>query len=145
MMTRADLTEAVSRALDISRTESETIVVTMLDGIVRALRTGDKVEIRRFGSFGTRQRRPRIGRNPKTGARVEVPAKRIPYFRPSKELSELVNSAPAPMLDVIDILRGRPPGAAMAATTGDASSAPSSSRTTSPAFLTSPRADRARS
>ena len=95
MMPRADLTEEVSRALDISRKESEAIVVTMLDSIVRALRSGDKVEVRGFGSLRTRQRRSRIGRNPKTGARVEVPAKRIPYFRPSKELMELVNSAPA--------------------------------------------------
>jgi integration host factor subunit beta len=94
-MTRADLTEAVSRALNISRKESETIVVTMIDSIVRSLRSGDRVEIRWFGSFGTRQRRSRIGRNPKTGARVEVPAKRIPYFRPSMELMDLVNSAPA--------------------------------------------------
>ena len=95
MMTRADLTEAVSRALGISRKESDTIVVTILDSIVRALRSGDKVEIRRFGSFGTRQRRSRTGRNPKTGARVEVPAKRIPCFWPSMELMELINSAPA--------------------------------------------------
>ena len=118
-MTRADLTEAVSRALNISRRESETIVATMLDSIVRALRSGDRVEIRWFGSFGTRQRRSRIARNPKTGERVEVPAKRIPYFRPSMELMDLVNSASAPMPDVIDIPRGRPPGA-MAATSGDA-------------------------
>jgi integration host factor subunit beta len=86
--------------LDISRKESETIVVTMLDSMVRSLRSGDKVEIRWFGSFRTRQRRSRIARNPKTGARVEVPAKRIPYFRPSKELSELVNSASAPTRDI---------------------------------------------
>ena len=99
-MTRADLTEAVSRALGISRKESETTVVTVLDSIVRALRSGDRVEIRWFGSFGTRQRRARIGRNPKTGARVEVPAKRIPYFRPSKELTDLVNSASAPTRDI---------------------------------------------
>jgi nucleoid DNA-binding protein len=51
---------------------------------------GDKVEIRGFGSFRTRQRRARVGRNPKTGARVEVPAKRIPFFKLSKELRELV-------------------------------------------------------
>lgn len=95
IMTRADLTEAVSRALGISRKESETIVLTILDSIVRALRSGDRVELRRFGSFGTRQRRSRIGRNPKTGGRVEVPAKRTPYFRPSMELMELVNSEPA--------------------------------------------------
>ncbi len=56
-----------------------------------ALRAGDKIEIRGFGSFRTRQRQPRVGRNPKTGARVEVPAKRIPYFKPSKELKDLVN------------------------------------------------------
>jgi integration host factor subunit beta len=58
------------------------------------LRTGDKIEIRGFGSFRTRQRQSRVGRNPKTGARVEVPAKRIPYFKPSKELKELVNGGP---------------------------------------------------
>src|ERR1035437_5271088 len=80
-MTRADLTEEVSRALDISRKESATLVVTMLDSIVRSLRSGDRVELRGFGSFGTRQRQSRIGRNPKTGACVEVPAKRIPYFK----------------------------------------------------------------
>jgi integration host factor subunit beta len=55
------------------------------------LRSGDKIEIRGFGSFRTRQRNPRIGRNPKTGARVEVPSKRVPYFKPSKDLRDLVN------------------------------------------------------
>ena len=59
--------------------------------MLRALRPEDKIEIRGFGSFRTRQRQPRIGRNPKTGTRVDVPAKRIPYFKPSKELKDLVN------------------------------------------------------
>jgi integration host factor subunit beta len=68
------------------------IVESIFDSVVRALRTGDKIEIRGFGSFRTRQRQSRIGRNPKTGARVEVPAKRIPYFKPSKELKDLVNN-----------------------------------------------------
>jgi integration host factor subunit beta len=58
---------------------------------VRSLRAGDKIEIRGFGSFRTRQRKPRVGRNPKTGERVEVPAKKIPFFKPSKELKDLVN------------------------------------------------------
>jgi len=58
---------------------------------VRSLRVGDKIEIRGFGSFRTRQRKPRVGRNPKTGDRVEVPAKKIPFFKPSKELKDLVN------------------------------------------------------
>jgi integration host factor subunit beta len=62
---------------------------------VRSLRAGDKIEIRGFGSFRTRQRKPRTGRNPKTGEKVEVPAKKIPFFKPSKELKDLVNEGVA--------------------------------------------------
>jgi integration host factor subunit beta len=89
-MTRTDLTQQVNQAIDVPLKESEAVVRSIFDGIVRALRSGDKVEIRGFGSFHTRQRRGRIGRNPKTGARVEVPPKRIPFFKPSKELRELL-------------------------------------------------------
>ena len=92
-MTKAELIEDVARAVEMSRKESEIIVETIFESIVRSLRVGDKVEIRGFGSFRTRQRKPRIGRNPKTGVRVDVPAKKIPYFNPSKELKDLVNSA----------------------------------------------------
>jgi integration host factor subunit beta len=91
-MTRADLTEEVYQAIGISLKESDAIVCAIFDSIVRALRSGNKVEIRGFGTFQTRQRSARIGRNPKTGARVEVPAKRIPFFKPSKEVRELVDS-----------------------------------------------------
>lgn len=90
-MTKADLVDEVSRAVEMTRKDSEVIVETIFEGIVKALRGGDKIEIRGFGSFRTRRRQPRIGRNPKTGARVEVPAKTIPYFKPSKELKDLVN------------------------------------------------------
>jgi integration host factor subunit beta len=90
-MTKADLIEEVSRVVELTRKESEVIVEALFDSIVRSLRTGDKIEIRGFGSFRTRERLARIGRNPKTGDRVEVPAKRIPYFKPSKELKDLVN------------------------------------------------------
>ncbi len=90
-MTKAELIEEVSRVVEMTRKDSEVIVEAIFDSVVRALRTGDKIEIRGFGSFRTRQRQPRVGRNPKTGARVEVPAKRIPYFKPSKELKDLVN------------------------------------------------------
>ena len=75
--------------------DSEVIVETIFGSIVRSLHTGDKIEIRGFGSFRTRQRKPRIGRNPKTGDRVEVPAKKIPFFKPSKELKDLVNTSSA--------------------------------------------------
>ena len=90
-MTKADLIEEVSRVVEMTRKDSEVIVEAIFDSIVRALRTGDKIEIRGYGSFRTRQRQPRVGRNPKTGTRVEVPSKRIPYFKPSKELKDLVN------------------------------------------------------
>lgn len=94
-MTKADLIEEVSRVVEMTRKDSEVIVEAIFDSVVRSLRSGDKIEIRGFGSFRTRERRPRVGRNPKTGARVEVPAKRIPYFKPSKELKDLVNAAGA--------------------------------------------------
>jgi len=90
-VTKADLIEEVSRVVEMTRKDSEVIVEAIFDSIVRSLRTGDKIEIRGFGSFRTRQRQPRVGRNPKTGSRVEVPSKRIPYFKPSKELKDLVN------------------------------------------------------
>ncbi len=90
-MTKAELIEEVSKVVEMTRKDSETIVETIFDSIVNSLHKGDKIEIRGFGSFRTRQRQPRVGRNPKTGSRVEVPSKRIPYFKPSKELRDLVN------------------------------------------------------
>jgi integration host factor subunit beta len=92
-MTKADLIEEVSRLAELTRKDSEVIVDTIFDSVVRSLRVGDKIEIRGFGSFRTRQRQPRVGRNPKTGERVEVPAKKIPFFKPSKELKDLVNGS----------------------------------------------------
>ena len=90
-LTKADLIEEVLKVAELPRKESETIVETIFESIIDALQKGDKIEIRGFGSFRIRQRNPRIGRNPKTGERVEVPAKRVPYFKPSKELRDLVN------------------------------------------------------
>src|ERR1700716_3103094 len=91
-MTKADLIEEVSRVVEMTRKDSEVIVEAIFESIVRSLRSGDKIEIRGFGSFRTRQRQPRVGRNPKTGTRVEVPSKRIPYFKPNKEHKDLVNT-----------------------------------------------------
>ena len=95
-MTKADLVEEVTRVTELARKESETVVETIFESIIQALQTNDKIEIRGFGSFRTRQRKPRVGRNPKTGDRVEVPAKKIPFFKPSKELKDLVNNSPTP-------------------------------------------------
>jgi integration host factor subunit beta len=94
-MTKADLVEEVTKLGDLTRRDSETIVETIFDSVIGALKSGDKIEIRGFGSFRIRQRKPRIGRNPKTGTKVEVPAKKVPYFKPSKELRDLVNPSGA--------------------------------------------------
>jgi integration host factor subunit beta len=94
-MTKAELVEEVTRVTELPRKESEAVVETIFDSIIAALQADDKIEIRGFGSFRTRQRRGRTGRNPKTGAKVEVPPKKIPYFKPSKELKDYVNHPPA--------------------------------------------------
>ena len=99
-MTKADLIEGISKAAEMSRKDSELIVDTVFESIIRSLRSGQKIEIRGFGSFRTRERKSRVGRNPKTGARVEVPAKKIPFFKPSKELKDVVNGG-----------QGQPPSA----------------------------------
>jgi integration host factor subunit beta len=90
-MTKADLVEKVTAAGELTRRDGEVIVETIFEAVIGALKSGDKIEIRGFGSFRTRQRNSRIGRNPKTGERVDVPAKKVPYFKPSKELRDLVN------------------------------------------------------
>jgi integration host factor subunit beta len=92
-LTKADLIEEVLRVTELPRKESETIVETIFESIIDSLQKGEKIEIRGFGSFRTRQRRGRVGRNPKTGAKVEVPPKKIPFFKPSKELTDFVNTS----------------------------------------------------
>ena len=90
-MTKAELVEEVSRVSDLTKKHSEVIVDTVFRSIIDALQKGEKIELRGFGSFRLRQREPRKGRNPKTGARVDVPPKRVPYFKPGKELKDLIN------------------------------------------------------
>jgi integration host factor subunit beta len=91
-MTRAELVEHVTKISELSKKHAEIIVNTVFDSIIEALKNDEKIELRGFGSFRIRKRHSRVGRNPKTGARVEVPAKKIPYFKPGKELKELINS-----------------------------------------------------
>ncbi len=91
-MTKAELVDSVSVRSDLSKKEAEVIVQTVLDSIVDSLNSGEKVELRGFGSFRLRDRASRQGRNPKTGEQVFVPAKKVPYFKPGKELKDLINS-----------------------------------------------------
>jgi len=94
-MTKAELVEEVARAAELNKRDAEVIVETVFDSIIGALHKGEKVELRGFGSFRTRERGPRRGRNPKTGEPVDVPAKRVPYFKPGKELKEYFTESPA--------------------------------------------------
>lgn len=90
-MTKAELVEEVAKVSELTKKHSEVIVETVFQSIIDAMHKDEKIELRGFGSFRIRRRRSRHGRNPKTGDRVEVPAKKIPYFKPGKELKELIN------------------------------------------------------
>jgi integration host factor subunit beta len=92
-MTKAELVEEVARTTQLTKKHAELIVNTVFESIVNSLKEGEKIELRGFGSFRIRRRGPRIGRNPKTGARVHVPSKKIPYFKPGKDLKEMLNEA----------------------------------------------------
>ncbi len=91
-MTKADLSAEVATNSRLTKQDAELVAQTVLDSIVEALNSGEKVELRGFGSFRHRKRNPRQGRNPKTGETVDVPAKQVPYFKPGKGLKELINS-----------------------------------------------------
>jgi len=93
VMTKAELVDEVARVVQLTKKQAETIVNIVFDSIVDSLRSGQKIELRGFGSFRLRNRKSRTGRNPKTGEKVEVPSKKIPYFKPGKELKELINKA----------------------------------------------------
>ena len=91
-MTKADLVDEVAKSSGLPKKAAEVVVETVLDSIVEALNSREKVEIRGFGSFRLRGRDPRRARNPKTGEAVQVSAKRVAYFKLGKELKELINS-----------------------------------------------------
>jgi integration host factor subunit beta len=90
-MTKIDLVENIATQVELSKKDSEIVVNTVFQSIIDALVKGDKVELRGFGSFRTRARRSRIGRNPKTGDKVDVPPKMVPFFKPGKQLKQLIN------------------------------------------------------
>ena len=90
-MTKADLVEQVANEAEMTKKDAEQLVEIIFDSIVGALNKGEKIELRGFGSFRVRQRDSRKGRNPKTGAAVNIPAKKVAYFKPGKELKEVIN------------------------------------------------------
>ncbi len=94
-LTKAALVKEVAHVASLTRKCAEIIVDAVFDSIVETLHRGEKVELRGFGSFRLRRRDPHRGRNPRTGDRVDVPSKRVAYFKPGKELRELINRPPA--------------------------------------------------
>lgn len=90
-MTKAELVEDVARAAELTKKDAERLVEIVFESIINTLNHGEKIELRGFGSFRVRERGARRGRNPKTGDPVDIPAKRVPYFKPGKELKELIN------------------------------------------------------
>src|SRR3954467_2803069 len=98
-MTKADLVERVAREADMTKKDAEQLVEIIFDSIPETLNKGGKIELRGFGSFRVRERNSRKGRNPKTGDSVAIPAKRVAYFKPGKELKELINQNDDPAVE----------------------------------------------
>lgn len=95
-MTRSDLVAHLAeRFAQLTQRDTEFAVKTILDAMARTLADGRRIEIRGFGSFALSHRPPRVGRNPKSGEKVLVPEKRVPHFKPGKELRERVDGGPA--------------------------------------------------
>lgn len=93
-MTKSELVDQLAEKNGtLTRKESESVVNLIFDSMGDALRSGEKVEIRGFGSFTVRERDAREARNPKSGDIVDIPAKRVPFFKTGKELRERVDAA----------------------------------------------------
>jgi len=91
-MTKSELIDLIAREYEhIQRSEAEAVVNEVLEAIITAMAAGERVELRGFGSFTTKVRRARVGRNPKTGDSVAVPPKSMPHFKPGKEMRERVD------------------------------------------------------
>ena len=90
-MKRSELEKELSDKFNLQTQQSEQIIDTIIDYMTEVLQRGDRIEIRGFGSFFTKSYKPYSGRNPRTGQTIEVPPKRLPHFRPSKELIKKLN------------------------------------------------------
>jgi len=90
-MTKSDMAEKLAEKLNITKQQAEGIINIFTNSIIEALSKGDKVEIRGFGSFRVRHRSAKEGRNPKTGEKVFVPPKKVPFFKTGKEFRLIVD------------------------------------------------------
>jgi len=93
-MTKSELIESLSRKQNhLAYKDVELAVKSLLEQMSQSLATGNRIEIRGFGSFSLHYRPPRVGRNPKTGESVTLPGKHVPHFKPGKELRERVDES----------------------------------------------------
>ena len=90
-MNKAELVDRVAATVQLPQYQTDTAVTLFLQSIVDALQAGDKVELRGFGSFRLHHRQARMGRNPKTGDPVQIPARKVPWFKAGKDLRARVN------------------------------------------------------
>ena len=91
-MNRSDLINSLKDKVELSRKDAGKVVDTFFDALKETLSTGDRVEIRGFGSFSVKSYKPYVGRNPKTGEKINVTSKKLPFFKVGKELRDKVNS-----------------------------------------------------
>ncbi len=92
-MTKSELIAAIhGKTPHLSKREVEEVVNTIIESMKEALVRGDRIEIRGFGSFNVKVRDARVGRNPRTGEKVDIPPKKIPFFTVGKELKERINN-----------------------------------------------------
>ena len=89
-MNKAELIYAVANAADISRKDAEAVITATFDAITAALQEGEKVQLVGFGSFEVKARAARVGRNPKTKESIEIPASKVPVFKPGKALKDAI-------------------------------------------------------
>lgn len=93
-MTKSELIERIAaKQTQLSPRDVELAVKTIIEQMCQTLAAGERIEIRGFGSFSLHYREPRVGRNPKTGERVELAGKSVPHFKPGKEMRERVNAS----------------------------------------------------
>lgn len=90
-MNKSEMIEAMSQELNLPQREASAIITTILDSMINALAKGDNIEIRGFGSFSVKKYGTYYGRNPKTGEKIKVEPKKLPFFKVGKELKERVN------------------------------------------------------
>jgi nucleoid DNA-binding protein len=106
-MTKTELVDQVAATVQLPKHQTDAVITRFLQGIMDALHTGEKVELRGFGSFRLRHRQPREGRNPRTGAPVQIPAKAVPSFTAGKAFQDMVQTSAVPLDSVDDVAAHR--------------------------------------